>query len=112
MRVERVMPLARKTVVRRSFRIFSSPPECAVVVHHHVMPGRVALLEIIQHLFLGCRSAPALRPRPTAPNVYLARLEHNVAIRQNDCRAPGAQMRNGVERAGVQPVGKRIVHQK
>ena len=44
--------------------------------------------------------------------LHLARLEYNVAVAQQRRRPPPFDMRDGVERVGVKPVGKRIIDQK
>jgi hypothetical protein len=66
------------------------------------MTGRVALLEIIQHLFfVDVDQHPAFDGFPQPGTLDLARLEDNVAIRQDDWQSLGAKMRDDIERAGI-----------
>ena len=41
----------------------------------------------------------------------LARLKDDIAIGEDDCRPPSAEMLDHVQRAGIQAIGERIVQQ-
>jgi len=65
--------------------------DAQLVIYHDIVPGRIARRDRIEHLFfMDVDQHPAFHRRPEPGALDLARLEHHVAIRQNDRQSPGA----------------------
>ena len=101
-RVVRVVALPRK--YRGDARrpdLLHRGQDAQLVVDQHVVVGRVALLDVVQLLFLvdvdRARGRPPLRTDARA--LDLARLKDHVAVRQDHRRPQAAEMLEHVERA-------------
>ena len=83
-----------------------------LVVHHDVSPRRVVFFDLVEHAFLvDVDEHLALDRAPQTGALHFARLKDDVAVREDDDRSAQAQVTDGVERARVHAVGKRVVEQ-
>src|SRR5512140_783157 len=112
--IERVMPLAREDGREPLPQdLLHRRQDAELVVDHDVMAGRVALLDVVEHLLLvDVDEDPALDRVPQSRSLDLARLEDHVAVGQDDRGPPLAKMPEHVECPRIEPVRKRIVHEE
>ena len=98
LRVYRVMSLARKHGGQPlAHDILHRLQDAQLVVDHDVMLRRVMFDHGVQHLFLvDINKHAAFDGIPKAGTLHLARLEHDVAVRQHHGRAETAQVRDDV----------------
>ena len=77
------------------------------------MPGRKTLLDIVEFFFLmNVNQNVSVHGLEKSGPFHFARLENDIAVRQNNRRPPLLDIFNDVERIRIQPVGKRIIHQE
>jgi hypothetical protein len=92
---------------------FMAARNAQLVVDHHVVRGGVALLDGVEHLLLvHVDQHAALGGVPQARALHLARLEHHVAVGQDHRGPVAAQVLQGFQCAGVEPVGEGVVDEK
>ncbi len=86
--------------------------DAQLVVDQDVVPRRKEPLDVVQFVFFVHVDQHAVFHRaPQARALHLSRLEHRIAIRQDDRRAPLGDTADGVQSAGIQPIGERVVGQ-
>jgi hypothetical protein len=75
--------------------------------------GGIPLLDILQGLlFVDINKDVALDSLENVGALDLARLEHDIAVREDDRPAPLAETFQHVESAGVEPVGEWVIKQE
>ncbi len=110
----RVVPLAGEDGGQAlAPRLLDRGEDPDLVVDQHVVVGRVASLDVVELELLvdvdehapgdGSRQAGAFD---------LQRLKHDVAVGQDDGGPEAAGVRDDVQRAGVEPLRERVVHQE
>src|SRR5438128_1628187 len=111
LRIASVLTLARKD--RRDAlapRFLDCGQDSRFVVYQYIVLRRIAARDVIQLFFLvDVDQHVALHGLPDAGPLDLARLEHHVAVREDDRRAPRAELFEDVERPGVETIGKRVI---
>src|SRR5580658_7063458 len=112
--IQRVMPLPWEN--RGEPFAPESPHGCEdaqLVVHHHVVDGRIAPLDGGQHLFLvQVDENPSRHRIPQAGALHLTGLEHHVAVRQDHGFTQLAAACQCGERTRIKARRKRVVHQE
>src|ERR1700723_299596 len=94
-------------------RRFHRRQQVRLVVDHDIAIGRVALLHMVEYtLLVQINHDPALHRIPYSRALNLARLEHDVAVRQHHGAAESAQVGDGLEGSREQPCCERIFQQK
>ena len=83
------------------------------VIDQHIMLGGTSFPGILQFFFLvhvneHAAGKPLVKPRAKD----FVRLKHHVAIRKYRCLPPLLDVLHGIERIGIETVGKRILQQK
>ncbi len=77
------------------------------------MPRGIALLNRLQHLLLvNIDEHPARHGIPDAGVLNLARLEHHITVGEDYGLAHGLQMRQHLQRLGIETLGEWIVDQE
>jgi hypothetical protein len=113
-RRERIMSLAnedgRQLVAKDRFH---RGQKSGLVVDHNIVCRRIALLHMVEYFLLVHvdQNAPLDRG-PYSGVLNLARLEHDVAVRQHDRRSQGAQVCYRFHGAWKQPAGEWIFEQE
>src|SRR5208282_6187897 len=87
--------------------------DAQLVVHQHVVLSGIPLLDILQGLlFVDINKDVAFDSLENAGTLDLARLEHHIAVREDDRPAPLAETFQHVEGAGIEPVGEWVINQE
>src|SRR5579883_744888 len=113
-RIARVMTLSHKNRGQPlAPMLFQRIDHAQLVLDDHIMPGRKAPLDIVQHgLLVHVDQYAALYRIGDARYADLARLQYRIAIGQYDRRAESRYIRDGFERFRVQLFRERIIQQK
>src|SRR3984893_11435822 len=81
-----------------------------LIVDHYVPLCRVNALNLGEFaLLMDIDQHAVFESRPEPGALDLPRLEHRIAIGKDDRRAPLADVLDDIKRAGIKPVGKRII---
>src|SRR2546427_5376073 len=108
------MPLAREHGRDAALpHLLDSREQTHLVIHEDVVIRGVSRLDVLQLSLLvdvDEDAAPDGVEQSRAPD--LVRLEYDVAVGEDDGRAPDLQMADHVERAWVEAVGERIVDEE
>lgn len=112
--IQRVMALAREDGGHAvAPDVFHRRQEAQFVVHHHVVFRRITLLHVVEFLFLvDVDERVAVHGFEQAGAFHFARLEDDVAVGEDDDRAPLLDVCEGVERVRIEAVGERIIDEE
>ena len=84
-----------------------------LVIDHDVVPSRKLVGHGIEHLFLvDINQHAPVHGAPQSGALDLARLEHHIAVGEDDGESEAAQMANDIEGVRIETLGEGIVHEK
>src|SRR6516162_7072731 len=87
--------------------------DAQLVIDHHVVPGRVTLLDRGEHLLLVQVDEHSPLDRiPQSRPLYLARLKYDIAIGQDYRRPEGATVREHRQRSRIEAIDAGIIEEK